>query len=195
MRQNILPQSRLDDWPPPLRARIVLQELGLTPAETDDLPRARALAAQLIGPDIASADSLAAVHRRSGGVAVFVFREEVGVTGVMAWAPLSRLGFGALVGERFNGLDPDPLHIAAADEHPAAAYGWGMAGATSDARRAVVAGSIALYERILTDVPWFSRAATPDGRRVILGKFGFSPAPASTNGLLVRWPLPQERAA
>jgi hypothetical protein len=159
------------------------------------MPEARALAARLISPGVASACTLEAVHRHAGGAAVFVFREPDLLTGVVAFAPLTRAGLEALLAERFDAVAPDLSHIAAPGEPVAAGYGWGMAGVTAPARKAVVAAAIALYEQVLPDAPWFTRAATADGRRVVLGKFGYEPLRASASGLLVRWPGLRERAA
>jgi hypothetical protein len=121
--------------------------------------------------------------------------EDGALTGVMGYAPLSSAGLDAVWSETFDGARPDLSHIAGGVQRPAAGYGWGMAGRTPAARRAVVAGAVALYERILPEVPWFTRAVTPDGRRVILGKFGYVGAPGCGSGLLVRWPKLREQAA
>jgi hypothetical protein len=195
MRPNTVAEFAAESRPSASQARLFLQELGLCPLEARDMPDAHALAARLIGPGIASAATLSAVHERTGGDAVFVLWEQGEITGVVAYAPLNRDGLDALVRDDFDGVSPDLAHVAGEGERPRAAYGWGMAGSTPAGRKAVVQAGIALYERVLPDTPWFSRAATPDGRRVVLGKFGFSPAPWSGSGLMVRWPSSPERAA
>jgi hypothetical protein len=195
MRHNILLEPVPRTWSPEAAKRLFLRQLDLSPATPNDILSARNLAARLISPDVASAATLQAVHRHAGDGAVFVFREPEGLTGVVGFAPLTPAGLEALLAERFDATAPDLAHVAAPGEQTAAGYGWGMAGSTPAARKAVVGAAIALYEQILPDLPWFTRAATPDGRRVVLGKFGYEPLLSSGSGLLARWPRLEERAA
>jgi hypothetical protein len=175
--------------------RPVLAPLGLQAAGEADLRETCRLARRLISPRTAELEVYRAVHRRTGGAAVWVFREEGAVTGALAIVPLSPLGLDALLAETFQARAPDLAHIATARERPAAVYGWGVLGATSAGRRAAMGGTQALIERAFPDIPWFARAATPDGERVALGRLGYAPLARSTSGLLTRAPLSQERAA
>ena len=47
--------------------------------------------------------------------------------------------------------------------------------------------ALALRERAGLNVPFFCRAATPAGAKVILGKMGYAPLEGSVTGLLVRF--------
>ncbi len=170
-----------------------LEALGVHPATLQDIAEARAFAAGLIGPGVCDAPTLAAIHRHAGGAAVFIHREAGAITGVLGWIPLSAAGLAAVLAGRFEGARPDLGLVAAADELPAAAYGWGIAASTRVASRAIVGSTIALIEDVLPDVPWFTRPATADGLRVIVGRFGYAPAPAATGGLY--WRLPRREQA
>jgi hypothetical protein len=52
----------------------------------------------------------------------------------------------------------------------------------------MVLGLMALADRASLNVPFFCRAATPAGAKVILGKMGYAPFEGSVTGLLVRYP-------
>ncbi len=173
----------------------VLAPHDLHAASAADMPEARALAAELIGPCIATVAVFDAVQLRTGGAAVFVQHEAGQVSGVLGVVPLTPAGLGAVLAETFNARAPDLRHVCGPHDRPAAAYGWGIAGSTKSARKAVVGGTIALHEDAFPDIPLFSRAATPEGERVILGAFGFSRMAGSTTGLMTRAPLLQEHAA
>jgi hypothetical protein len=76
----------------------------------------------------------------------------------------------------------------------AGAYGWGMAAHTRPGARAVVMGT-ELMHKLWPELPFFTRAATPDGERLITGKWGFVHHPAADDDLLVLLPRTLSEAA
>ena len=160
MRHNILHDVRADEWSLGRHTCRFLQQLGLDPAGSCEMLEARALAADLISPDIATAATFVSIQQHTGGAALHLFREDGQITGVLGFAPLSQKGFRALIAETFDAVDPPPEHLAGAGDYPAACYGWGIAGSSPAARKALVAATIALYAEIFPDIPWFSRGAT-----------------------------------
>lgn len=171
-----------------------LQPFGLRPARPDAIQSARDWTAKLIGPSIAPPQALGAVHQLMGEAAVFVRSEAAELVGVLGWIALSQSGLQALVAGRFCAQDPDPDHVCRPGQSPSACYGWGIAGSTPEGAKAVVCATQVLYLDVYPGLPWFTRAATEDGRRVILGRFGYQPAPVADGGLLWR-PAERERAA
>lgn len=159
---------------------------GVFPAHLDDIAPARVMAVELIGPGIAGVESLRAVHARTGA-SVFLFRDEDGVVqGVLGVVPLRGSGLAALEADRFDAADPDLDDVCLPNEAPAAVYSWGFAAATIRAAGAVVLAKMAMRDQGFPDVPFFCRAATPQGAKVALGKMGYRPFPPSRTGLLIK---------
>ena len=169
----------------PLYRRIgrALARLGLRPAIPRDLEAGRDLAVRLIGPQITSLQRLRAVQRRSG-IGAFVIGEPDTLEGIFVFLLLNPAGRAALCGDDFDGLSPDLALLAAPSEAPSAYYGWGFAATTPRARAAVVAGADVLRRRVLCDIPFFCRAVTPAGHRVVTSKLGYRDLPGSNTGLL-----------
>ena len=162
--------------------RTILEPIGMFDAELDEIGAARALAAQLIGPCIADEETLKAIYLRSG-YGVYVVREYGRVAGVLALIFLNRAGLRAVEADTFDPLRP-PIEMAVLPhEEPAAVYAWGIAAATREAAGILVSGSWALGAAV-PDQPFFVRAATAAGRRLLTEKMAFEPHPGSTTGLL-----------
>lgn len=169
-----------------------MARIGVDEADAGDLAQARALAAALINPAIAPEEAIRAIHTRSG-CGIYLVREGGAVAGIIAMVLLNRAGLAAVEQDVFNPLTPALEHVAQAHEEPAAVYGWGVAGATREAARVVVHGSHVALETIRQ--PYFARAATEAGHRMLTSKLGFIPYPGSTSGLLWREPHGQARRA
>lgn len=152
------------------------------PAFSEQMTEAREFAAALIGGEIVTAQTLDWVHERTGA-AVFLAREEGRLTGVWAAVLLSEAGVLACHADRFNALDPDARHVAAAPERPAGLYIWGVAGSTRRSAARVVAAHEAVVQA--TDhVPRFARPMTEAGRRLAARRNHFTPVHGSTSGLV-----------
>jgi hypothetical protein len=147
---------------------------GLRRARADEFATASELAAHLIGGEVASADTLAAVDRAHPG-AVLIHLEEAALTGVLAILPLRRRGRDALLRGRFDGVRPDPALVAPPAERPAAVYAWGCAARTRAAARAVMQVTAALPEEAYPGVCFFAKAATPAGLRALTDSLGYVP--------------------
>jgi hypothetical protein len=159
-----------------------LTPLGFAEAGVNELGAIRALAAGLISPHVAGEAALHALHSRTG-YGFYVLREEGWITGLIALVLLNEAGLAAVRSETFNALDPSLEHAVARNEEPAAVYGWGIAGATREAAKVIVEGSWAVLAA-LPEQPFFVRAATEAGRRLLTEKMSFVPYPGSTTGLL-----------
>lgn len=179
---------------PTRRMSACLETFGVFPAHDDEFSRGRAIAAQLISPDVAAEETFAAVHGRNGA-GVFVYRQDGLAQGFLGVILLRASGLAKIEADSFNAVQPDLDDVCEAGEEPAAVYGWGFAATTARASGAVVLGLMALADRAGLDVPFFCRAATPAGAKVILGKMGYAPLKGSATGLLVRFPEPQNLEA
>jgi hypothetical protein len=167
-----------------------LAGIGMVPAGGGELGAVRDLAARLIGPDIASEAVLSAIHRRTG-YGFYVAREAGRLSAVMALVLLNGAGLAAVRADTFNSLEPDPAHAVSPSEAPEGVYGWGVAAATRESAGVLVASSWAVLD--VVPKPYFARAATEAGRRMLTAKMGFVPYPGSTTGLL--WWDAAERVA
>jgi hypothetical protein len=171
--------------PPAERIAACLEMFSVFPARMDEIARGRTIAAELIGPGIATEDTFAAIHQRTGA-GVFVYRQDGLAQGFLGVILLRRSGLEKLQVDKFNAVDPDIEDVCVTGEEPAAVYGWGFAAATARSSGAMVLGLMALRDQAGLNVPFFCRAATPAGAKVILGKMGYAPHPGSNTGLLFR---------
>jgi hypothetical protein len=156
----------------PVRIAAVCAQFGLELAAEDDIRAGRAIAARLISDGIASAETFIAMQKLTGA-SVFVLREDGAVTGMLGFFILRAAGLKAIEGGTFDAIDPDWDMVALAGETPAAVYGWGFAATTERGGRAAVKASVDLHRRLFWGMPTFTRTATPDGVRVILGSMGY----------------------
>ena len=173
--------GRLPRFQPPDVVRL-LAPLDLHLASREDCDLGRALAAELIGPAIALTQTLLRVQARCGA-AIFVQRAEGVVTGVSTLLPLRLEGRRAIESHAFDTrLPPDELLCAPGDSL-AAVYPWGFAARTRRASAAVVSMVIRLREH-WPDIPFYTRAVTPSGSKVVRGRMGYSPYPGAPDDLL-----------
>lgn len=188
MRQSVAGQSSNVGVAQALRR--ALEPIGMFDARPDELGAVRALAVALISPHVASEESLAAIYRRTG-YGVHVVRKDGEVAGVLALIFLNHAGLKAVETDAFNPLDPGLEYIVEGDEPPVAVYCWGIAANRRRAAGTLVEGSWAVRS-VLPDTPYFVRAATDAGRRLLTQSMPFTPYPGSTSGLLW-WPRYHER--
>lgn len=151
-------------------SRVAQRLVVFTPTSTDIdllLPRARAEMGEGASTDVVqrvfrhNPDSLWAIARRES-FAAGVARGE----GYVAYLMLNRAGMKSLFDGSFNATDPDLSMICRQNETPAGIYVWGIYA------RGVIAGGIPLaYEKVCVpryrDVTLYSRAATPEGCRIL----------------------------
>jgi hypothetical protein len=165
-----------------VRLREALEPLGAAEAAPADIAEMRALAARLIGPEIASEQTLRTIHARTG-YGFYVVREEGRIAAVLALIMLNGLGLDAMGRGLFDTLSPSPGHAARPDENPVAVYGWGVAGSSREHATAIV-NACKTAREAAPELPFFARAATDAGRRLLTEKMAFRPYPGSSNGVL-----------
>jgi len=136
----------------------------------------RDIAACLIDANVAPADAYLQIQRHAG-VCPLVYREDGQVTGMMAMLLLNIKGHVALRQGCFNAHTPSMNHLSAAEEPINAGYGWGFAATTKEAGRAVVGATDAFHRKLFHTIDCYTRAATPDGVRVLRGKLGYTSVP------------------
>ena len=161
-----------------------LATLDIHPASTRDIEIARGLAAELIGPYVATGETFADVHRKSHA-SLFVYRQNGEITGTLGIVPLQPRGLDAVIRDTFDAKNPARDTVCAPGDSFAALYGWGFAARTRKAAAAVVIGSMRLRDTVFAPIPCFTRAATPAGARVICTKMGYRPYRGSSSGLLI----------
>lgn len=149
------------------QALAIAAEIGLHSPNDVELQVGRDIAAGLIDPSIPEPHMLRQVERHSG-IAALVYREKGDVTGMYALLLLSKEGLSALRRGAFNAGAPTKQHIAGLNEPVAAHYGWGVAATTKSGARAALSCITALHDSLCPDIPYYVRAATDDGRRVIM---------------------------
>lgn len=174
----------------------LMAELGLRPATPWDIDEGRAMAAALVGPDIATPADLARVQAATG-CAVFAMRSREGrLIGALSVIPLGAGARRSLAAGRFDGRAPPDEALARPGQPAVAFYGWGMAGVTARARAAVIAGALRLQREVYGDLPFYARAATSQGEHILHRRMGARPLPGS-DGLVAAppWSSTLRRAA
>jgi hypothetical protein len=174
----------------PARICAVAALFELSLAAPNDIDRGRGLAADLIAAELASVDQLAAVQEITGA-SLFVHKEAGAVTGVLGFFGARLRGLQALEAGGFDARALDLDLIARPGETPAAVYAFGVAAATKQAGSYVIRGSAGIQEALFWKLPIFTRVASEDGARVLLGGLGF--ARMANDPSLVRRP-PRQRA-
>lgn len=177
------PKSSL---PPKLHQ--VLAELRLEIPEEHELAEGRSVMAALIGEWIASVETITEVFRQNP-LCCLVYKEDGKITGVVSFLLLRPAGLLAIATDKFNGVAPDVEMIATPDEAPTAGYGWALAAKSRKAAAAVLLGLDKVRGEVFPQIPFFARAATQDGRRVLCGRLRYIPFPRSDTGLLWSAPL------
>jgi hypothetical protein len=160
----------------PRMVNAVAAYCGITLASNAEIIEARALAASTISDAVVSIDLMQAVQDITQ-CGIFVVRERGVITGLTGFVPLRDPGIQALRAGTFDSLNIDLDHVWRPREIPAGGYAWGFAATNDRAAGRVVKGSVAVRETLFWALPAYTRAATADGVRVILGSLGFERVP------------------
>ena len=147
--------------------------------------------AALIGDWIASVETITDVYRRNP-LSFLFYREDERITGVVAFLLLRPAGLLAIATDKFNGVTLDLDLVSSPDEVPLAGYGWALAAKSRRSAAAVLLGLEKVRTALYPQIPFFARAATPDGRRVLCGRLRYIPFPRSTTGMLWSAPITPE---
>ena len=166
----------------PAEIRKALLRDGLRPMTAEDLPAIGAMADALIGPGIAPGEVIDAVAERSQ-CSLFVHDRAGVLGGALAIIPVNPVGLAALEADRFDGTNPPIDGVARPGEPLAGIYGWGFVGVSLRATAAVVSGMHRLRVETYPRLPFFGRAATDAGRKVMEGRLGYGLQPGTASGL------------
>lgn len=144
----------------------------------------RSLAVGLVGEPIASLETMSWVYERTKlglmGVTHAGLNGEPDPTdssplcGLLGVVPLTSAGNQAVLADAFNAVSPDPAHICALDDEPAAIFGWGIAVSRHEAARLLVNLGLFISEHIVPAADWYARAVTDDGARLLMGRLNLS---------------------
>lgn len=160
---------------------------ALRPFIAADVEHAAQMAARLIGPGIAALEVMLAVQARCR-CALFAYDQDGRLGGALAIIPVSAAGLAALRADRFDGTCPDLSFVARPGEPLAGVYGWGFVGVTLRSTAAVVSGMHRLRVETYPHLPFFGRAATDAGRKVMEGRLGYRLQPHTQSGLYQNLP-------
>lgn len=156
-----------------------LAPLGLRLATPQDIAEGHAMAVALLGPGVASVETLERVQALTGCAAFAMRSHEGALIGALSVIPLGAGARASLAAGRFDGLEPPDAMVARPGEPAIAFYGWGMAGLTARARAAVVAGAMRLQREVYAPLPFYARAASSEGEKVLHDRMGARPLPGS----------------
>ena len=147
------------------------RDFGFRHAGIADLSEGVALAESLMGSKIATAD---AVMRMDVVTGMTAWVTGAPVEGIFLVLPLSPAGEQAVRDGTYCPADPAPAHLAWQGRDVAGVYIGVYAGATKDARRAVMTAAAVMRVELFAGVPSFARGATEDGKRS-MASLGFTP--------------------
>lgn len=167
---------------------------GLKTPSRAELVAGRAIAAGLINPNISDVDAFERVQAITGS-SVFGYVEGGDVQGMLSFFPVNLHGYDALRNGTFDGVNPPDALIARPGEVVHAGYAWGIAATSKAGARAIMGASAYLLEHLYWDIPFYSRVATEDGKRAMIGALGFQPVAGDATGLVVHHPTPNRVAA
>lgn len=146
---------------------------GVTLASDAEIEEGQRLAASRIEGAVA-ADMMKAVQAITHS-SIFIVREQGRVTGLTAFFPVRSEGMRAFAEGRFDTVSINLDYVCRPRETPAGAYGWGFVGSNDRAAGRAVKAVLAVRETLWWALEAYTKAATDDGVRVIVGSLGFKP--------------------
>ncbi|MEZ5955223.1 MAG: hypothetical protein R3C13_13075 [Hyphomonas sp.] len=159
-------------------------EFGFRRAGFADVAAGVALAEELMGSKIATAEDVMRMDVVTGMTA---WVRGNPVDGVFLTLPLSASGEQAVRNGTYVPAHPDPAHLAWQGKDVAGVYIGVYAGATKEARRAVMTAAALMRMEFFAPVPAFARGATEDGKRS-MASLGFQPLEGGLPDLCVQEP-------
>jgi hypothetical protein len=172
----------------------VMAKYGWAPVREDECVLVREMAAELIGPDVASAETLLAV-RRLQAASCLGFHENGRITGVLGYLFLGRSALDDMMAGRFDALKLDVGRLSAADEPPALGYTWGIAAVSKNASAAAYAAAAELRADLWRDLPFVTRAVTPVGRHIAITRGQYTPLRFPDDEFMIRRPAAVQEIA
>ncbi|HEX3919268.1 MAG TPA: hypothetical protein VHW60_18170 [Caulobacteraceae bacterium] len=170
------------------------EALGFSPPTPAETPEARAAAERLMGHEVASLETIAAIAALQPA-STLVFREASVITGVVATLLLKAEAEPTLRAGEFDGLEPADAFLGRPSDPVTLYYLWGIAGSTKVGSTSVMQLSRRLRYDVLADLTSYALAATPVGRHVGVTQLGFAPVRYEGDALLVSLPTARRQAA
>ncbi|MBD3771601.1 MAG: hypothetical protein IE925_15845 [Rhodobacterales bacterium] len=146
-------------------------DFGFRHASIAELTEGIRLAETLMGASIATPEAVMRMDVVTGMTAWVTGNP---VEGIFLVLPLSPAGEQAVREGTYCPADPAPAHLAWQGRDVAGVYIGVYAGATKEARRAVMTAAAVMRVEMFAQVPSFARGATDDGKRS-MASLGFSP--------------------
>lgn len=151
----------------PVRIRAFMATRGFAACDgARDIAEFHALADSLIPVEIASAETIAAIHN-IGGASAFLLREDGAPTGFLAFFAFSQAGERAVADGKFHGVRVEPQWVSEPSPQTKTGYVWGFGGKTKRACFAVIKTGRIIRDQFFPHLGVYARAATPDGRKVM----------------------------
>ena len=144
-----------------------------------------ALAEKLLDSQLTSAETIEWIHSVTGTTS-WVFGDPI--DGIFIIVPVSPEGLEAIQSGEFDPSGPEKSHLAALGQTCAGVYVGAYAGATHDARKAVMMATVTMRVEGYGQVPAFARGATEDGIRSMVS-IGFAPAGFGADKLWMQPPV------
>ncbi|MEZ5998065.1 MAG: hypothetical protein R3B98_05175 [Hyphomonas sp.] len=164
---------------------------GFRRAGFEDVVAGVALAEELMGSRIAAAEDVMHMDVVTGMTA---WVRGAPVDGVFLTLPLSAEGERAVRTGTYVPAHPDAAHLAWQGKDVAGVYIGVYAGATKEARRAVMTAAAVMRVEFFARVPAFARGATEDGKRS-MASLGFRPLEGGLPDLWVQEPAASDSEA
>lgn len=158
---------------------------GLRRCRPDQIEAALALGETLLGGTLARAE---VVFTLDAITQMTIWTIGNPVEGLYLIVPLTQAGRLAVETGEFNPADPALRHVAPANTPIFGLYVGCYAGATKDARRAVMSASATVRVSLYAAVPCYARGATEDGTRSMTS-LGFRPLEGGIRDLFVFDPI------
>lgn len=168
--------------------------LDFYPAATDELSQARAIASQMMSHEVASEATLGRILELQPASTLFL-REAGAVSGMVSTLLLRPEAEPVLRAGEFDGLRPEEALLARGQDEASLYYVWGIAGATKEARAAVMDLMHRFRFGVLADLTAYAVAATRVGRYVGVTQLGFAPVRHPGDNLIVSPPQSARVAA
>jgi len=152
-----------------------------------------ALAEELLGSSLTTAETIAWIHSVTGTTS-WVCGDPI--DGIFIIVPVSPSGLKAIQTGEFDPSGPEKSHLAALGETCAGVYVGAYAGANHQARKNVMMATVTMRVEGYGQVPAFARGATEDGVRSMIS-LGFAPAGFGADKLWMQPPVrrPKRSAA
>ena len=166
-RNGILSKMHVDI----VRVEARAADFGFRHATIGELTEGIRLAESLMGSSIATPEAVMRMDVVTGMTAWVTGNP---VEGIFLVLPLSPAGEQAVREGTYCPADPAPAHLAWQGREVAGVYIGVYAGATKEARRAVMTAAAVMRVEMFAQVPSFARGATDDGKRS-MASLGFSP--------------------